>query len=152
MPANLLTKMAFREATQQDIPQIQIVRHAVRENVLSDPGLVTDEDCANYLEGRGKGWVCILETKIVGFSIADLMDDNIWALFVDPAYEHRGIGRKLHELMLDWYFSQGKTKVWLGTAPNTRASLFYKKAGWLQTGVHGKNEIKFEMQREDWLS
>jgi len=41
--------MAFREASLQDIPQIQNVRHAVKENVLSDPGLVTDIDCANYL-------------------------------------------------------------------------------------------------------
>jgi len=144
--------MAFREATLQDIPQIQMVRHAVKENILSDPALVSDEDCANYLERRGMGWVCVNETKVVGFAIADLTDDNIWALFVDPQFEHQGIGRKLHDLMLDWYFSQGKTKVWLGTSPNTRASQFYKKAGWQQTGLHGKNEIKFEMQSADWLA
>lgn len=144
--------MAFREATLQDIPQIQIVRHAVKENVLSDPGLVTDADCANYLVNRGKGWVCELDEKIIGFAIADLVDDNIWALFVDPCFERQGIGRKLHELMLDWYFSQGKTKVWLSTSPNTRAFSFYKKAGWLETGIHGRNEIKFEMQSADWLT
>ena len=144
--------MAFREATLQDIPQIQIVRHAVKENVLSDPGLVTDEDCANYLVNRGKGWVCVLDGKIIGFAIADLRDDNIWALFVDPHFERQGIGRRLHELMLDWYFSQGKTRVWLGTSPNTRAVSFYKKAGWLEAGKHGRNEIKFEMQSSDWFA
>jgi len=144
--------MAFRQATLQDIPQIQIVRHSVKENVLSDPALVTDEDCANYLVNRGKGWVCVFDRKIVGFAIADLVDENIWALFVDPLFERRGIGRRLHELMLDWYFSQGKTTVWLGTSPNTRAVLFYHKAGWVQTGIHGKNEIKFEMRSEDWLA
>ncbi|HLA60445.1 MAG TPA: GNAT family N-acetyltransferase [Puia sp.] len=151
MPANLLIKTAFREATLQDIPQIQIVRHAVKENILSDPGLVTNEDCAQYLVNRGKGWVCELNDKIVGFAIADLIDDSIWALFVDPHFEHQGIGRKLHELMLDWYFSKGKNKVWLGTSPNTRAVSFYNKAGWVETGIHGKGEIKFEMQSADWL-
>ena len=144
--------MAFREATLQDIPQIQIVRHAVRENVLSDPGLVTDKDCADYLVNRGKGWVCESNGKIVGFAIADLTDDNIWALFVDPLFERRGVGRKLHELMLDWYFSQGKNKVWLSTSPNTRAVSFYNKAGWVETGIHGRGEIKFEMQSEDWFA
>jgi len=144
--------MTFREATLQDIPQIQIVRHAVKENVLSDPGLVTDQDCANYLVNRGKGWVCELEGKIVGFAIADLADDNIWALFVDPLYEGNGVGKKLHTLMLDWYFSQGKSKVWLGTSPNTRAFSFYHKAGWVETGIHGRGEIKFEMKSEDWFS
>jgi GNAT superfamily N-acetyltransferase len=151
MPPNLPIKMAFREATIQDIPQIQVVRHAVKENVLSDPGLVTDQDCADYLVRRGKGWVCEADGKIVGFSIADLTDNNIWALFVDPRYEGQGIGRKLHELMLDWYFSQGKNKVWLGTSPNTRAATFYRKAGWIETGMHGKREIKFEMERIHWL-
>ncbi|HZZ75478.1 MAG TPA: GNAT family N-acetyltransferase [Puia sp.] len=152
MPANLPIKMAFREATLQDIPQIQIVRHAVKENILSDPGLVTDEDCADYLVNRGKGWVCESNKKILGFAIADLTDNNIWALFVDPLFEGRGIGRKLHELMLDWYFSSGKNMVWLGTAPNTRAAGFYRNAGWAEAGIHGKGEIKFEMWANDWLA
>lgn len=144
--------MAFREATLQDIPQIQIVRHAVKENVLSDPALVTDKDCADYLVNRGKGWICEVEGKIIGFAIADLTGNNIWALFVDPLFEGRGIGRKLHELMLDWYFSQGKNMVWLGTSPNTRAAGFYRKAGWMETGIHGRCEIKFEMQSAEWLA
>ena len=37
--------MTFREANNTDIKQIQIVRNAVTENTLSDPGLVTDADC-----------------------------------------------------------------------------------------------------------
>ena len=36
--------MIFREAQISDIQQIQIVRNAVKENVLSDPSLVTDKD------------------------------------------------------------------------------------------------------------
>src|ERR1700712_2429160 len=121
MQANLLIKMAFREATLEDIPQIQVVRHAVKENVLSDPSVVTDVDCAIYLFKRGKGWVCEVQGKIIGFAIADLKDNSIWALFVDPRYEKNGVGKKLHGIMLDWYFSRGKDKVWLSTSPNTRA-------------------------------
>jgi hypothetical protein len=54
--------------------------------------------------------------------------------------------------MLDWYFTQDKNKVWLGTSPNTRAVSFYNKAGWVETGIHGRGEIKFEMQLRDWLA
>ncbi len=143
--------MIFREASIPDIPQIQLVRHAVRENVLSDPGLVTDKDCEEFLSSRGRGWVCQLNGEIVGFAIADLQEDNIWALFVRPEFERRGIGKKLHDMMMDWYFSQPKNMAWLGTAPGTRAATFYKKAGWKETGMYGKGEIKFEMKREDWL-
>jgi GNAT superfamily N-acetyltransferase len=142
--------MEFRIATTRDISQIQEVRHSVSENILSDPRLVTDEDCAEYLTNRGRGWVCVLDDKIVGFAIADLTGKNIWALFVRPEFEKKGIGKKLHELMMDWYFSQPVEMVWLGTAPGTRAEAFYKKAGWREAGLHGKGELKFEMSRAEW--
>ena len=142
--------MIIREATITDIKEIQIVRNAVKENMLSNPNLVTDEDCKVFLTERGKGWVCDIDSHIVGFSIADLRENNIWALFVHPAFEKKGIGKQLHDIMLDWYFSQTDKTVWLGTAPNTRAELFYRKAGWEEIGMHGKGEIKFEMPSHKW--
>lgn len=142
--------MIFREATLADIPQIQIVRNAVKENVLSNPALVTDKDCEEYMTVRGKGWVCKDENKIIGFAIADLQDKNVWALFVHPDYEGKGIGKQLHQLLLDWYFNQTNDNIWLGTAFNTRAETFYKMQGWKEVGLHGKLERKFEMTYEDW--
>jgi GNAT superfamily N-acetyltransferase len=142
--------MNFREATPFDIPEIQRVRNSVKENVLSDPGLVTDADCEDFISRRGKGWVCEMNEKIVGFAIADLQDNNIWALFVEPGHEKLGIGKELQRLMLDWYFSNTEKPVWLGTSPNTRAERFYRTAGWVESGLHGKGEIKFTMSRESW--
>ncbi|MDF2550812.1 MAG: family N-acetyltransferase [Chryseobacterium sp.] len=142
--------MTIREAKSEDIPQIQYVRNSVKENTLSDPNLVTDEDCADFIMNRGKGWVCEIDEKIVGFSIVDLKENNIWALFLHPDYENQGIGRKLHNVMLEWYFDQTDQTVWLGTSPNTRAETFYRKSGWKETGKHGKNETKFEMTSEHW--
>jgi GNAT superfamily N-acetyltransferase len=142
--------MIFREARLKDIPQIQMVRNAVRENRLSDPALVTDDDCKNYLLHRGKGWVCEENDKILGFAIVDLLDHNVWALFVHPGFENKGIGKKLHDSMLDWYFNKTDLTIWLGTAPNTRAEKFYRKAGWKEAGTHGKRERKFEMTVEYW--
>ncbi len=142
--------MIFREAVIGDIKEIQIVRNSVKENILSNPGLVTDDDCEDFLTMRGKGWVCEIENKLVGFAIADLKEDNIWALFVHPEFEGKGIGRKLHQIMLDWYFMQGKKNVWLGTSPHTRAERFYKNLGWREIGTHGKDEIKFEMTFDEY--
>ena len=138
----------FREAVVNDIEQIQIVRNAVKENVLSNPALVPDKDVEDYITRRGKGWVCVIDNVVVGFSIADLVDHNIWALFVDPTCEAKGIGKELHKLMLDWYFSQTDETVWLSTGPGTRAETFYRKQGWIETGVYGKGEIKFEMSEQ----
>jgi len=142
--------MIFREAQISDIPQIQFVRNAVKENRLSDPSLVPDEDVEEYITNRGKGWVCEIDKQIVGFAIADLVANNIWALFIHPDFEARGIGKKLHGMMMDWYFLQTKEKVWLGTEPNSRAEKFYRMQGWKEVGVHGKGEIKFEMDFSTW--
>ena len=143
-------KMKIRTAELKDIIQIQIVRNLVKENRLSDPALVPDRDVEDYIMNRGKGWVCEVNDDIVGFAIADLIESNIWALFIHPDYERRGIGKKLHAEMLNWYFSQTDKTLWLGTAPGTRAEFFYRKAGWKEVGVHGKGEIKFEMKKEEW--
>jgi len=142
--------MNFREAVLEDIPAIQVVRNSVKENMLSDPALVSNKDCEEYMFSRGKGWVCEIEGSLVGFAIADLQDDNIWALFIHPDHEKKGIGRKLHLLMMDWYFSMGKNKVWLSTAAGSRAEMFYRTAGWHATGLTKSGEVKFEMSAEDW--
>ncbi|MDB5193243.1 MAG: family N-acetyltransferase [Segetibacter sp.] len=55
---------------------------------------------------RGKGWVYEVENRIVGFTIVDVKGKNIWALFVDPLPEFKGIGSKLHEIIHNWFFSK----------------------------------------------
>ena len=144
--------MNIRAAEVKDIPQIQVVRNLVKENRLSDPALVTDSDVEDYINRRGKGWVCEINGQVVGFAIADLVDNNIWALFIHPDFEKLGIGKKLHDEMMNWYFSETDKTVWLGTSPKTRAELFYRKAGWKEIGMHGKGEIKFEMTKDEWRS
>ena len=142
--------MIFREAQIEDIKKIQVVRNSVKENALSNPALVTDKACEDYITLRGKGWVCEINNSVIGFAIADLQENNIWALFLQPEHERKGIGKKLHDIMLEWYFSKTKEKVWLGTAPNTRAEVFYRKCGWKEVGKQGKGEIKFQMTYDDW--
>lgn len=143
--------MNFRIATLADIPRIQVVRHLVKENILSNPTLVTDTDVADYITRRGKGWVCEVDETIVGFSIADLEDNSIWALFLQPEFEGRGIGKELQRLLLDWYFSQSQQTLWLTTSPGTRAETFYSRTGWQDKGMQ-KGEIRFEMTKEVWES
>lgn len=142
--------MIYREAEPADIEQIQFVRHAVKENRLSDPALVPDQDVEEYMTKRGRGWVCEVDKKIVGFAIVDLIENNVWALFVLPEFEAKGIGKKLHQIMMEWYFLHTQEKIWLGTDPNSRAYRFYKMQGWKEVGVHGKGEIKFEMDISTW--
>ena len=143
--------MNFRQAIPEDIPQIQIVRNSVKENQLSNPNLIPDDLVEEFITKRGKGFVCEIDDKIVGFSIVNFVENNVWALFLLPEFEGKGIGKKLHQLMLDEYFSKTKETIWLSTEANSRAETFYKKQVWKNAGLHG-NEVKFEMSFEDWKS
>ena len=138
--------MLIREATLADIPQLMEIRLSVTENVLSNPALVPYAAYVDYLTQRGKGWAAAVPGRLAGFAVADLLGHNIWALFVRPGFEGQGIGRALHEAMLDWYFSETSEPVWLGTAPGTRAEAFYRKAGWREVGLMQEvGELRFEM-------
>ncbi len=140
----------IRQASISDIPIIQIIRRSVKENVLSDPGVVTDEDCRQYLTNYGTGWVFEIQGQVVGFAIIDVVKKNIWALFVLPDFEKRGFGKQLHEHMLKWYFNQYKDALWLSTAQGTRAEQFYKKAGWEADGFNKTGEIIFRLKYSQW--
>lgn len=141
---------SYREGREADISQIQLVRNSVIENILSDPALVSDEDVRRCMMETGKCWVAELEEMIVGFSMVNLEERNVWALFLHPDAEGRGIGKELHRLMMEWYFSQTKEKIWLGTDPKTRAEEFYRRQGWKEAGIRENGELKFEMTWEEW--
>jgi ribosomal protein S18 acetylase RimI-like enzyme len=143
--------MIFREAQIADITPMHVVRIAVKENILPNPDLITTKDYEEFLTQRGKGWVCEIDNTIVGFSIVDLKDNNVWALFVHPEFDGKGIGRRLHDEMLEWYFSQTDKTIWLGTSPNTRAEKVYRKAGWEKTAIRPNGEIRFEMSEGNWI-
>lgn len=140
----------IRIATVADIEQMQIVRNAVKENMLSDPSLVPNADVEDYILRRGRGWVYEVEGTIVGFSIVSIQDKNVWALFVHPDHEGKGIGQQLHDVMMHWYFSQTEDTVWLSTSPGTRAEGFYRKNGWTATGLTRSGEVRFEMGHAAW--
>ena len=134
----------LRNATIRDIERMHQIRLSVKENVLHTPSLVTYEHYQNMLTRNGMGWVYELNNDIVGFAIIDLSRNNVWALFVDPAFEGRGIGRKLHNEMVRAYFLRNDKALWLTTSPATRAEYFYRAAGWKECGmVNG--ELKFEL-------
>lgn len=143
--------MLYRRATIADSKEMHSVRMAVRENQLSNLAKVTFNDYALMLEKQGIGWICEIQNQIVGFAIADLENSSIWALFVLPAFEGMGIGRKLHTLMVNWCFDcPALEKLWLSTDPATRAEAFYSKAGWEKSGMEENGEIRFELRKLAW--
>jgi GNAT superfamily N-acetyltransferase len=135
-----------RAATAADIAEMHRVRLSVRENRLAEPGRVQPHHYVSMLE-TGRGWVSEVAGTIVGFAIADLAGGSLWALFVDPEYERRGIGRQLHDTAIAWLFASGAERIWLTTDPGTRAERFYQSAAWQRSGVEASGEVRYERSR-----
>jgi GNAT superfamily N-acetyltransferase len=144
--------MHIREATVADVAEMHGVRTSVRENRLGDPAWIQPHDYEAMLVERGRGWVAEAEGRIVGFAVADASRMNVWALFVDPAAEGRGVGRRLHDAMMEWFFADaGAERVWLSTDPGTRAERFYQAASWRPAGPEPNGEARYEMSRGQWM-
>lgn len=108
---------------------------------------ITNESVAASLLADRKAWVAEQDGGIVAFSMADRADPSIFALFVLPAYEERGLGSRLLELALHWLWQQGAERVWLDTGPGTRAQAFYQRRGWTHVGAGHGVDIRLEYAR-----
>src|SRR5262249_12486057 len=121
---------------------LQEIRAAVRENQLGNPNAVTLEHYWWFIDYPGI-WVWEEDSCILGLSAADPRDGTIWALFVDPAHERKGIGRALFQAACDTLRESGHRVATLSTGPGTRAERFYLAAGWSDAGRNAKGEIIF---------
>ena len=134
----------LRQATRDDLAGLWRVRYAVVENTLT-PGRIDDDEVIAQLETTGRGWVVEEAGEIVAFAIVDAVGANVWALFVDPRFEGRGYGSRLHDAGVEWLWTHGLTTLWLNTGADTRARGFYERRGWRCAGPHGRSEVRLEL-------
>jgi GNAT superfamily N-acetyltransferase len=137
--------MNIRRAVQSDVARIMEIRHLVHENRLADPYLVTAEDCAEFIE-RSEIWVWEEEEAVHAFAAGDIRDGWIWALFVAPEYEGRGIGKALLSMACETLRNAGYTVANLSTAAGTRAERFYIENGWTVVNENRRGELLFNKQ------
>jgi GNAT superfamily N-acetyltransferase len=137
--------MIVREATPMDVPAMHAIRLRVRENQLRDPSVVTERDYHDFMMRDTKSWICEADGVMAGFVMVDVEKQNLWALFVAPEHEFKGVGRVLHDTMIKWYATRAD-RLRLSTAPSTRAATFYQKAGYRDLGLtRDGRELIFEL-------
>lgn len=136
----------LRQAQHRDIPAMSRIRRAVTENVLSNPARVTHQMYEDYLEKSGRGWVAEADGEVVAFCYAAAADASIWALFVQPGYEGRGLAKALLRCAVDWLFAQGHDAVHLSTGAGTRADRFYAAQGWTRSPL-GASDAAYTLSR-----
>jgi ribosomal protein S18 acetylase RimI-like enzyme len=132
----------IRRASAADLARIAAIRVSVHENRLTDPGRVPPEMVAWFLDNPGfRVWE--EEGRVLGFAAHDPRDGSVWALFVDPGHERRGIGSTLLAGELRLLREAGASRIWLTTDPASRAAGFYRRRGFVHEGQtpNGGGEI-----------
>jgi GNAT superfamily N-acetyltransferase len=127
------------------------LRTAVRENHQSRAELaalgITPESVAAMLldGGRHAAWLAWSGPEAAGFAMADAAEATLFALFVRPGFEGRGIGRRLLETAEAWLAARGCAEAWLltGGGAGLRAPGFYRHLGWAAEGVLPDGSLRF---------
>lgn len=137
--------MSFRvrNASEADVSTMHQLRLNVRENRLLDPSRITEANYRPYISA-GSAWVAERDEKIVGFAVVDAAERRLEALFIEPQSEGAGIGRALHQQLLEWAREVGIARLSLSTEDGSRAVSFYEKAGWQRSGFTSDGEVVFE--------
>jgi GNAT superfamily N-acetyltransferase len=135
----------IRTATRTDIRRITEIRFAVHENKLQHSSTAVLGTAVQLID-ISMFWVWEEDGKIAAFSAADPRDGSIFALFVDPISEGRGIGRKLLTVACNSLGSVGHKAAILTTEAGTRAERLYRKDGWREIGRKPDGQIVFEKE------
>lgn len=126
------------------------VRISVIENHLSREEMrrigITENVVADLIEKSRCAWVATDNEKIIGFSMILPDEGCLFAAFVLPEYEGRGIGRRLVEIAEKELFRHHEI-AWLETDKQSRAAKFYIQLGWGNKIDINDTDIRLEKHR-----
>jgi len=84
------------------------------------------------------------DSAIAGFAAGDPRDGTVWALFVAPGQDGKGIGRALLKAACDSLRQAGYAVARLSTEPGSMGERHYRAAGWSVIGHSEKGELVFQ--------
>jgi GNAT superfamily N-acetyltransferase len=143
-PAMTRKPLRLRPATRADLPRIYEVRYGTKENRLTDPALVTDDEVAWYMTGA-IFLVSEDDSGVQGFTCANHQTGYVWALFVIEEEQGHGHGTALLDAVVTRLREAGHRQAFLTTGEGTKAERFYESKGWRRMGTNLVGEIVFRL-------
>jgi GNAT superfamily N-acetyltransferase len=149
--------LQFRAAVASDASACVRLRGLTRENAVAEERLrsagVTAGSWATDIEsGSLPGFVCESDGELVGYCFGARETGEVIVLALLPAYEGRGLGRRLLGMVVKQLRGFGHRRLFLGCSPDPscRAYGFYRHLGWRTTGAfdrHGDEVLELMTPR-----
>jgi len=140
----------IRLATEADVEAVFHIRTSVRENHLSLEEMeamgITPDAIREAIMAEPCAWLAEADGGAVGFAMVNAVEGCVFAAFVLPEREGRGLGRRLMAEAEASLFRQHET-IWLETDGRSRASGFYAHLGWKPTASYENGDVRFEKKR-----
>lgn len=150
MRLNAASTHQIRLANIDDVAAIFHVRSAVTENVLTLQQLaelgVTPHAVCEIIRSASCIWVAEVNGAVVGFAMVEPDSACLFAAFVLPEHEGRGIGRALVAVCEAALF-RGNALAWLETDGRSRAAGFYRHLGWSHAADLDDGDVRLEKRR-----
>ncbi|HGM5578940.1 TPA: GNAT family N-acetyltransferase [Pseudomonas putida] len=146
--------LTLRQALPEDVELLFDIRTSVKQNHLSREQMhdlgITATSLTEALREAPCSWIAEYEQEAVGFAMVDLDDGELFALFVHPQHEGKGIGRLLLQQAEAALFQHHEV-IHLTTdgGQMIRANGFYQRAGWVSSGAVDDQDVRYEKRRTD---
>ena len=141
-----------RMATVEDVESLFEIRTSVAQNHLSREQMDALGITAQVLNSAIKEgpcvWIAEVDERPVAFSMIDRDEGEVFAMFVRPAFENRGLGRLLMAAAEAELF-RAHERIFLVTdgRQEIRANGFYQRLGWTVVARVDAQDVRYEKRR-----
>lgn len=142
----------IRVATVGDVDSLFAIRTSVAQNHLSREQMaalgITPQVLTQAIRDSDCVWIADVEGQPVAFTMIDQAEGELFALFVRPGFENRGLGRQLMAVAESALFARHE-RIFLITDGRDliRANGFYRRLGWSVVGQEEDHDVRYEKRR-----
>ncbi len=142
----------IRVATQDDVDTLFVIRTSVVQNHLSREQMadlgITPQGLADSIHEADCVWIAQVDGQPVAFSMVDLAEGEVFAMFVLPTHENLGLGRQLMAVAEAALFEL-HDRLFLITdgRDEIRANGFYQRLGWSVVANLDGDDVRYEKRR-----
>lgn len=145
-------QVLIRAATADDVDTLCAIRTSVVQNHLSLEQMaergITPPVLVDALRQAPCAWIAEVDGQAAGFSMVDLDEGEVFAMFVLPTHENLGLGRQLMAVAEAALFERhDRLHLVTDGRDEIRANGFYQRLGWSNVGQVDGDDVRYEKSR-----